>query len=134
MILGLLGALVVPILGSFSVDAKTAALRKELSTVRNAIALYQAQHGDRLPGAGDADFVAAITGVTDYQGNVAEPDKDNFGPYLSAMPVNPFSGLNSVDVDGTVGDDSHGWHFCSSTGRFRADSSGESEHGAHSSL
>ncbi len=135
VILGILGVLVVPLFGGFSSDAKTATLRKELNTVRGAISLYKAQHGDKMPGAGDASFEQALTGFTDYDGNSVEAGSETFGPYLPRLPVNPFNGLDSVDTSGTAGDDSHGWYFDTETGQFSADDSGVCPEGvAHSEL
>ncbi|MHC4483503.1 MAG: hypothetical protein ACYSW4_08150, partial [Planctomycetota bacterium] len=61
----------------------------------------------------------------------AAPGAGVFGPYVKSIPKNPFgpTGLeNSVEEDGTVGNDSDGWHYTTvagvDQGHFQADDSG----------
>jgi len=121
VILGILAAIVIPQFSDASTDAKESALRSNLQTIRSQIELYKIHHNDALPGAGGLSFTNALTG----QSNVDGDSGTDYGPYLKSMPENPFNDSASVDVDGTVGDDSDGWHFDSSNGDFCADDSND---------
>jgi len=121
VILGILAAIVIPQFTQASTEARENSLKANLQTVRSQIELYKIQHADALPGAGTASWVQAMTGQTDINGAVGT----DFGPYLQQVPPNPFNNLNTVDVaGGTLGDDSHGWMFNTTTGAFNADDSG----------
>jgi general secretion pathway protein G len=122
VILGILAAIVIPQFTDASEDAKEASLLSNLQTMRGQIELYKAQHSGALPGAGTANFTAALTGRTDVAG-AADAD-GAYGPYMTKIPANPYNELNTVDEDGTAGDDSHGWNFVTtgaSMGLFQAD-------------
>jgi len=133
VILGILAAIVIPQFTSASTEAKEANLVSNLQAVRSQIELYKIQHDDQLPGTqSGVDFVTAMTSLTNRLGEVqAAPGAGVYGPYLPKIPKNPFGPQNAeatVDIDGTVGDDSHGWHFTTAAGvtqgLFRADDSG----------
>lgn len=124
VILGILAAIVIPQFTDASTEAKLSSLCSDLQTMRSQIELYKIQHNDQLPGSGGATFVQAMTGYTDINGDVAAgPGPGVYGPYIQKIPTNPFNNLNTVNLDGTVGDGSHGWEFNTTTGAFHADDS-----------
>ncbi|MDD5135631.1 MAG: type II secretion system protein [Phycisphaerae bacterium] len=118
VILGILAAIVIPQFSDASTEAKTSSLLSNLQTVRSQIQLYKIQHTDALPGAGGASFAAALTGQTDVAGAVGT----DYGPYLQAIPKNPFNDLSTV-TEGTTNPTeagTTGWFFNTSTGEFLA--------------
>lgn len=128
VILGILAAIVIPQFTEASEEARYSSLVSDLQTMRSQIELYKIQHKDDLPGAGTASFIDAMTKYTDIDGALATtqaPATGVYGPYMQKMPTNPFDDLATVDVSGTgtLGDDSHGWEFDTTTGAFYADDS-----------
>ena len=121
VLLGILGAIVVPQFTGAGNETRTSALLTDLRRVRNQIELYKFQHNDQLPAAtGETadDFVRRITTRTDVDGNAG----NDFGPYLQIMPVNPFNDRSTVRIDGAVaGSNTDGWRFDTMTGAFQAD-------------
>jgi prepilin-type N-terminal cleavage/methylation domain-containing protein len=117
IILGILAMIIVPQITVSTEDARTNSLQTNLNTVRSAIELYAAQHGNVYPGkknntsgADAADDAAAKTAflaqMTMYSNaaGVTSSAKDEtnypFGPYLklgaNTLPENPYN--NSADV------------------------------------
>ena len=133
VILGILAAIVIPQFTSASTEAKESALVSDLQAVRSQIELYKIQHNDNLPGTIPAgavvDFVTSMTSKTNQDGVVGTDPALGFryGPYMQSLPTNPFNDLNTVELDGTAGDDSAGWNFVTATGAtqglFQADDS-----------
>jgi general secretion pathway protein G len=121
VILGILAAIVIPQFSDASTEAKENSLKSNLQTVRSQIELYKIQHNDELPGAGSASFTDSLTAGTDVDG----ASGSDYGPYLQSFPTNPFNDLATVDIDGTAGDNSHGWYFDSTSGDFSADDSND---------
>ena len=148
VILGILAAIVIPQFTNASVEAKESSIVSNLQSVRSQIELFKINHDDLYPGqtrAADgtittgtaADFVNALTGFTDENGNY-QATKDatyRFGKYMQKMPDNPFSttasttvtvadvsqGKSSLSV-GTAaasGDNSTGWHFDFTDGSYQ---------------
>ncbi len=85
----------------------SAELTDGVGLLRTAIFRFSMEHdaGERevlMPGRGEADFVAQLTGPSRRDGTTGLVDKpgghDNrwYGPYLDAIPVNPVNGKNSV--------------------------------------
>ncbi len=101
VILGILAAIVIPQFTQASTEAREASLRSNLQSIRSQIELFKIQHNDDAPVF--ANFVAQMKGRTDQDGTV-NPTTGKFGPYLQAIPVNPFTSSNVVDADGS-GDD-----------------------------
>ena len=131
VVLGILAAIVVPQFTDASTDAKTSSLVSNLQTIRSQIQMYKIQHGGALPGAGSASVSDALTKYTTSVGALAEaqaPATGVCGPYLQAIPKNPFNDKNTIKEDGTVGDNGDGWEFNTTTGAFQADDS--AAHGA----
>ena len=120
IILGILAAIVIPQFTEASNDARESALASDLQTARSQLELYKVQHLDTYPAA--ATFVTQLTTKTDLDGSAGT----TFGPYLQSFPTNPFNDLSTVEVEAGsagLGDNSHGWHFNTTLGRFSPDDS-----------
>jgi len=124
VILGILAAIVIPQFTSASTEAKESALVSDLQSVRSQIELYKIHHNDNLPGTQGISFVLAVTSKTDQDGVVGVGPTFRFGPYMQSVPVNPFNDLNTVEENGTAGNNDYGWHFTTTganAGLFQAD-------------
>ena len=120
VILGILAAIVIPQFTSASTEAKESALVSDLQAVRSQIELYKIHHNDNLPGTQGVDFVTAMTSKTNQDGVVDTSGGTDptfrFGPYMRVIPINPFNDFATVEIDGTPGDNSHGWNFVTVAG------------------
>ena len=147
VILGILAAIVIPQFTSASVEAKESALQSDIQSMRSQIELFKIHHNDLLPGeeglgpldaalvpATQASFEAALINKTNQYGAVGITAAHRFGPYMRRVPDNPFCSLNpanTVEVDGTAGGNSHGWHLTTTPvtsvdrGLFQADDDGQ---------
>ena len=126
VVLGILAAIVVPQFTDASTDAKTSSLVSNLQTIRSQVQMYKIQHSGALPGAGTASVSDAMTKYTTSAGALAAtqaPGTGVYGPYLQAVPKNPFNDLATIGEDGTVGDNATGWELNTTTGAFHADDS-----------
>ena len=144
VILGILAAIVIPQFTSASTEAKESALLSDIQAMRSQIELYKIHHNDLLPGeigtdpanittaATSASFETALLSKTDQYGTVGTTPITTyrFGPYMQAVPDNPFSTVNAnvVEVDGTAGGGDNGWHLTTAAGvdrgKFQADDDG----------
>jgi general secretion pathway protein G len=132
VILGILAAIVIPQFTSASTEAKESALVSDLQAMRSQIELYKIHHNDQLPGTvSGVDFETAMTSKTAQDGTITGTAADRFGPYMRSIPDNPFCSLdpaNTVELDGTAGDDSAAWNFVTAVGvdqgLFQPDDSG----------
>jgi len=108
VILGILGAIVLPKFSDASQTARENTLKDDLRYLRTQIVVFKAQHKDIPPGypggnkAGtptEADFIQQMTRNTDEWGSVGPLSATvRFGPYINKMPVNPLNGLNTILV------------------------------------
>jgi len=106
-IIGILGAVVLPKFSDASQVARENTLKDELRYLRTQITVFKAQHRDTPPGypggnqslaPTEADFLQQMTQKTDETCKVGIGAGFRFGPYLSKMPPNPVSGLNTILV------------------------------------
>ena len=114
VILGILAAIVIPQFTNASTEAKESRIAADLQTLRSQIELFKIQHSDVPPDVNSsAEFASDLT----TQGT------DGYGPYMQVIPTNPFvtTNANVVEIDGTLGNGSHGWNFNSTTNVLRAD-------------
>jgi len=144
VILGILAMVIIPQISTSTDDAKLSTLQTNLSSMRNAVELYYAQHNTAYPGAAvpatkpadivtTADaFVGQLTRYTDAAGNISNTKTAIFkyGPYLkgSTLPTNPFNDLRDVTLDAATADitvkssgGATGWKFYAITGVLMAD-------------
>jgi general secretion pathway protein G len=143
IILGILAAIVIPQFSAASNDARESSLVSDLQTLRSQLELYKVQHMDHYPNETSADdgetwvdngatgFVDRLTGQSDRFGEAGT----DFGPYLQKFPTDSFNGLDTLEVDGTAGDGSHGWCFTTADNKIAPDDAMSSPDGtAHSEL
>jgi general secretion pathway protein G len=128
-IIGILAALVVPLVQNQATDAKTAAATDNLRILRSTIELYAANHagvppgynGNNRNGALDEDFFRDQT--------VVQED------YMQRIPENPFNNLRTILMVGNnqpfpsdaTGD--YGWVYQPSTQTIRLDWPGTDNRG-----
>lgn len=122
IILGILAAVVIPQFSDASTEARDSSLTTNLATIRGQIELYRLQHGGRYPEF--AKFKDQMTGQTDKTGDTTGT---GFGPYLQAIPKNPFDNLDSLVKD--AADGAGGWFYNETTGAFGAND-GDAAHQA----
>ena len=123
-ILGIIAAIAVPRLSRGSAGAADAALKQDLTTLRNALELFRAEHGGVLPAAGD--IMPAMLIYSDQTGKSFHSEKNTtqyFGPYLREpppLPVGRRKGNRDIaaaaSADGTV----VGWIYDATAGTIRA--------------
>jgi len=135
-ILGILGALVVPVYQGHAGEAKVSSAKSNLHAMRAQIELYRLQHKGYTPGyingavsaIGDVpDQLTKVTAETGHIGAGTTPSGPFvLGPYMKKIPDNPFNNKNSfvqvaagtafsLAVDGT----SSGWLYKIETGELR---------------
>lgn len=126
IVLGILAAVVVPQFSSATADARLGTLTGRLAFVRNALELYRDDHEGAYPRL--ATFREQMLGVSRSDGTTAEVGAGdcNLGPYLQRLPVNPYTGTDTVG-GGPPG--SSAWHYDEQTGEFRANDS--EDHRSH---
>ncbi len=115
IILGILAAVVIPQFSDAAGDAQTSSLTTNLQTIRGQLELYKLQHNSTYPTL--LSFTAQMTAGTDISGAAGA----DFGPYLQAVPNNPFTNTNDL---GTGALDSSAWYYDEATGQFRANNTG----------
>ncbi len=120
-IIGILAALVVPCLQGQAMEAKEAAAKDNLRTLRGAIELYAANHAGVAPGyvgnnpAGDMDPACFLDQMIAADG------------YLRQMPANPFNNLKTILMIRNGGSfppepsGDHGWLYQPATKTIRLD-------------
>lgn len=125
VIMAVLAATIIPQFSSSTKDAQNSSVKFNAHSLRSQIELYKAHHLGNYPELKDGTL-AQLTKATDADGaTVDKPDTAHpYGPYLDAIPANPFNGKNaivSVKTPGTVptvatGDDASGWQYDATTG------------------
>lgn len=105
-ILGILAAIVIPQIQGTTIQAKESTAKDTLRTWRSQIELYKMQHSGKAPGykgvlgATVAELTNQFIGTSDINGfSVAATSPVApylYGPYMKAMPRNPFNNLNSI--------------------------------------
>lgn len=133
VILGILAAIVIPQFSQASLEARESSLKSDLQAMRSQIELYKIQHLEILPTVANFDHV--MTNVTDIDG-VDWVDQATsgtaYGPYMRAVPDNPFTNGNTVNGSG---DWAYTPDVTNGTYTFVADDGGTSPDGTlHSAL
>ena len=135
-ILGILGALVLPVYQGHAGEAKVSSAKSNLHAMRAQIELYRLQHKGYTPGytngsvSGISVVPDQLTKVTSEKGYIGAGTTPSgsfvLGPYMKKVPDNPFNNKNSfaqvatgtafsLAVDGT----SSGWLYKIETGELR---------------
>jgi general secretion pathway protein G len=124
IILGILAAVVIPQFSAASNDTRDSSVLTDLKTLRSQVQLYKAQHSDTYP----ATWPDQMTMYSDTNGNTnaTYTSTYRFGPYMLAVPPNPYTGVSTVTtVTGAAtaysaaGDLNQGWWYNSTTGEIR---------------
>lgn len=126
VIMAVLAATIIPQFSSSTKDAKDSTLKFNLQTVQSQIEMYKVHHTGAIPAVTNST-IPNLTGATDNLGNLStsgNPDATHpFGPYMNSVPANPYNNLATVKgiatgVAPTTGDNSTGWIFDTSVGKF----------------
>ena len=96
VIIGILAAVMTSMMSDSTHDARLTTARFNLQTLRQQIDLYKAEHDSRLPSATLAELLIA----TDINGTAGSTPQHRFGPYVLALPDNPFTNANTVRTAG----------------------------------
>ena len=128
-IIGILAALVVPLVQGQATDAKTAAAKDNLRILRSTIGLYAANNGGIPPGYEDNRRSGAVDETFFRDQTVV------FANYMRRIPENPFNNLDTILMVGNgqtfpseaTGD--YGWVYQPSTQIIRVDWPGTDEDG-----
>ena len=115
VILGILAAIVVPLVSNGTTLAKEAVVRSDLRNVRTSIMRFAAEHNGNLPGSvSDGTYGAGnlrsfrnqLTRYSNADGETSEEKDINYpyGPYLATFPVGIFEACKGnnfvIMVDG----------------------------------
>lgn len=121
ILLGILAAIIIPQFGSSSDDARLSATKTDLSTIRTQLQLYRVNHNNTFPTSW-----AQMQKYTDQAGATADTADSThvYGPYLETAPTNQFNNKSTITVGTGTNpkDDSSGWYYNSTTGKFQANS------------
>jgi type II secretory pathway pseudopilin PulG len=111
IVLGSVGATVVPPFTEASGEEKTISTMNILEYVRSQIALYRSQNSGQIPKWQDQEQV-----LKELQGRSGQEN-------LQGIPANPFNLLSTVRMssESDQGAGTHGWHYNTRTGEFHAD-------------
>ena len=121
VIIGIIAAIAVPRMSRGATGASDGALVANLALMRNALEMFQTEHGGSLPSL--ANFVNAMTQYSDEVGTTFSTTKGPtciYGPYLRAIPALPVGadrGKSSVVATLTAG---NGWVYVAATGAISA--------------
>ena len=112
-ILGILAAAVLPSFRGHIIEAKEATAKDMLRVLRNAIELYASQHNNVPPGymygntssrpSFNSFLTQMVTSATNASGRAGGSTSSAaypFGPYLSALPENPFNNSTYITLIG----------------------------------
>lgn len=109
-ILGLLAAIVIPRFSGILESVMQSVANTNRTRMRAQIELYRQEHG-QYPRVDN--FVAQMTKKTNKDGEPPLEGQKVYGPYLDAVPNNPFTGANSLG-SGPAG--SSDWYYSEDTG------------------
>lgn len=137
-ILGIMAAIVIPTFQSHIQKTREVAAKDTLRILRTAIETYTAQHNGVPPGymfgnpASTPNYLWFMYQMVYYKTNsqgLLDSGSDNYpyGPYLQALPVNPFNDKTEISVlaDGAsmpeTAPGTHGWVYHPATKSIKLD-------------
>jgi prepilin-type N-terminal cleavage/methylation domain-containing protein len=90
VIIGIIAAIAVPRMSRGAAGAGDSALAGDLATLRNAVDLFQTEHGGTYP-TDETTIASQLTGYSDDSGSPqATSDATHiYGPYIRQIPVLP---------------------------------------------
>lgn len=120
VIIGIIAAIAIPRMSRGATAAADSSLTANLAVLRNAIDLFQTEHGGTYPGA--ATITTQLTLYSDDTGatNAAKSTTFVYGPYLRTVPSLPVgakkgsAGIAAADGAGV------GWIYDATTGAISA--------------
>lgn len=122
VIMAILAATIIPQLSSSTDDARESTLNFNRQSLRTQIELYRIHHNGRLPEVQN-EGLPQLTSMTNAQGQIGTGEGYPFGPYIEAIPTNPFDGKSrvvAVNLGGAqptaVADGNGGWQYDPNTG------------------
>lgn len=123
VIIGIIGAIAIPRMSRGAAGAGDAALTANLAVLRNAIDLYQTEHGGAFPSG--ANIEAQLLTYTNDAGtpNASRTSDFIYGPYIRtipALPVGTKKGATGITTTGPIGTDGAAWFYDPSNGTIRA--------------
>jgi len=126
VIIGIIAAIAIPRMSRGATGANESALGGNLSVLRKAVDLYQAEHDGTYPPA--VTIADQLTKRSNSAGGVQPtPGTDDnlfpFGPYLRAIPPLPVGVTNkglSTFTTAALGTAGSGWHYTVATGAIKA--------------
>lgn len=125
VIMAILAATIIPQFSDSSKDAKNSSARFNLHTIRSQVELYKSQHDGRVPSAG----IVELTQSTNSTGTVGTGSSFPYGPYITTIPTNPFTGSNTVRAatsnppSAASGATDAGWLYHAASGKVWLDNS-----------
>jgi prepilin-type N-terminal cleavage/methylation domain-containing protein len=146
-ILGILAAIVLPILENSSQQAKEAAAGDVLRIMRSQIELYRFQHQGLVPGYMNGlqatttvltnQFIgtSSITGMTPPILSRTPVAPYVYGPYLEKLPTNPLNNLSTIKyvpsatAFSAAADKTTGWLYKKETAEFKLNWTGTDSQG-----
>ena len=145
-ILGILGALVLPVYQGHAAEAKSSSAKSNLHAIRAQIELYRLQHNGTLPVYASGGTVAEasaetqLTGISTSDGTALASKTPSapflYGPYVKKIPKNPFNNLNTIayvalaaDMATAADGTRSGWLYKRETGEIRVNYPGKDSDG-----
>lgn len=128
-IIGILAALVVPLVQNQATEAKTAAAKDNLRILRSTIELYAANHRGVPPGYEDDNRSGALDEAFFREQTVVNES------YMRRVPENPFNNRSTIRMIGnnesfpTEATGEYGWIYQPATQTIRLDWPGTDEGG-----
>lgn len=121
VIIGIIAAIAIPKMSKGAAGAADSAVAGDLALLRQAVDMYQSEHGGAYPDP--AKITAQLTQFSNSDGSTTSTTKDNtngivYGPYLRAippLPVGPASLKNTVAI-GTSATATNAWFYDSTNG------------------
>jgi len=136
VIIGIIAAIAIPRMSRGASGAADSAVSANLAVLRNAIDLFQTEHGGIYPSGTTANVKAQLEGYTTEAAVVGVKGDGTaiYGPYLRSVPALPVgtnkgaTGFNvaalATDVFAYSATATHGWWYNSATGDIRANTKG----------
>jgi len=142
-ILGILGALVLPVYQGHAAEAKNSSAKANLHALRTQIELYKMQHEGALPGYMSGTPVSGPVAKVQLEqttslngipsGSKTTSGSYIYGPYLLTVPENPLNGESAIafstDFGTDLGTAGVGWLYNYVTGQIVLNSDGTDEDG-----
>lgn len=117
VVMAILAAVVLPQFGDSAKDAKTSGARYNLHSMREQLEYYRMQHDGKHPSS-----LNVLTLRSNAAGNTGTGAEYRFGPYLTAIPKNPFTDGTLVTPSpsnpptSATGADDAGWLYHAASG------------------